>query len=128
MQTKKLRLEKVLLKKTKKLGIIQYINMSIITNRIWITTGNIATVKLKYNKFTKTKANRIKIRSKWEWYKRREKSSKFFLNDCNGTRTHNNLIRKLTINRLASLASLDKWLHFCLQTKWLWVLSPVAVT
>ena len=41
------------------------------------------------------------------------------LSDCNGTRTHNHLVRKRTLNHLASLA---KWLSVRLGTKWLWVL------
>ena len=35
--------------------------------------------------------------------------------DCNGTRTHNHLVLKLTLNHLA------KWLNVGLRTKWLWV-------
>ena len=42
-------------------------------------------------------------------------------NDCNCTRTHNHLLRKWTLNHLAKLASLVKWLSVRLQTKWLWV-------
>ena len=30
--------------------------------------------------------------------------------DCNGTRTHNHLVHKRTLNHLAKLASLAKWL------------------
>ena len=44
------------------------------------------------------------------------------LNDCNGTRTHNHLVRKRTLNHLASLA---KWLSVRLRTKWLWVRIPL---
>ena len=43
------------------------------------------------------------------------------LSDCNWTRTHNHLIRKRTLNHLAKLASLAKWLTVCLRTKCLWV-------
>ena len=43
------------------------------------------------------------------------------LSDCNGTRTHNHLVRKPTLNHLAKLASLAKWLNVRLQTKCLWV-------
>ena len=38
------------------------------------------------------------------------------LSDCNGTRTHNQLVHKQTLNHLASLA---KWLRVRLRTKWL---------
>ena len=50
------------------------------------------------------------------------------LSDCNGTRTHNHLIRKRTLNhlaKLASLASLAKWLSVRLRIKWLWVRVPL---
>ena len=43
------------------------------------------------------------------------------LSNCNGTRTHNHLNCKRTLNHLASLA---KWLSVCLQTKCLWVQVP----
>ena len=39
-----------------------------------------------------------------------------------GTRTHKDLVCKLTINHLANLA---KWLSFRLQTKGLWVRYPL---
>ena len=45
--------------------------------------------------------------------------------DCNGTRTHNHLVRKRTLNHLAKLASLAKWLSVLLRTKWLWVRVPL---
>ena len=45
--------------------------------------------------------------------------------DCNGTRTHNHLIRKRTLNHLAELASLAKWLSVRLRIKWLWVRVPL---
>ena len=43
--------------------------------------------------------------------------------DCNWSRTysHNHLVHKQTLNHLAKLASLAKWLSICLWTKWLWV-------
>ena len=44
------------------------------------------------------------------------------LSDCNGTRTHNHLVRKRTLNPLAKLA---KWLSVRLRTKWLWVRVPL---
>ena len=44
------------------------------------------------------------------------------LSDCNGTRTHNHLIRKRTLNHLAKLA---KWLIVRLRIKWLWVRVPL---
>ena len=47
------------------------------------------------------------------------------LSDCNGTRTHNHLVRKRTLNHLAKLASLAKWLSVRLRTKWLWVRVPL---
>ena len=40
------------------------------------------------------------------------------LRNCNWAWTHNDLVDKLTLNHLASLA---KWLRVCLWTKWLWV-------
>ena len=46
------------------------------------------------------------------------------LSYCNGTRTHNHLFRKRTLNQLAKLAllaSLAKGLSIRLRTKWLWV-------
>ena len=43
------------------------------------------------------------------------------LSDSNGIRTHNHLVCKQTLNHLAKLASLAKWLSICLRTKWLWV-------
>ena len=47
--------------------------------------------------------------------------------DCNGTRTHNRLVCKRTLNHLAmaSFASLAKWLSVRLRTKWLWVRVPL---
>ena len=39
------------------------------------------------------------------------------LSDYNWTRTQNQLVRKRTLNHLASLA---KWLSDCLRTKWFW--------
>ena len=38
------------------------------------------------------------------------RESTFERSDCNGTRTHNRLVRKVALNHLAKLASLDKWL------------------
>ena len=43
------------------------------------------------------------------------------ISDSNKIRTYNLLVRKRTLNHLAKLASLAKWLSVCLQTKWLWV-------
>ena len=43
------------------------------------------------------------------------------ISDSNEIRTYNLLVRKRTLNHLAKLASLAKWLSVCLQTKWLWV-------
>ena len=43
------------------------------------------------------------------------------VNDCNGTRTHNYLVRKY----LAKLATSTKWLSVRLRTKWLWVRVPL---
>ena len=43
------------------------------------------------------------------------------LHDCSRIRTHKDLVRKRTVNHLAKLASLAKWLSAPLQTKWLWV-------
>ena len=41
--------------------------------------------------------------------------------DCNETRDHNHLVHKQTLNHLAKLANLAKWLSVRLRTKWLWV-------
>ena len=43
------------------------------------------------------------------------------LSASNGIWTHNNLVCKRTLNHLAKLVSLAKWLSFRLQNKWLWV-------
>ena len=43
------------------------------------------------------------------------------LSDSNVIRTRNHLVRKRTLNHLAKLASLDKWLSVRLRTKRLWV-------
>ena len=48
--------------------------------------------------------------------------------DCNWARTNNHLVCKRTLNNLAKLTSLAKWLSVGLRTKWLWVRVPVAVT
>ena len=45
--------------------------------------------------------------------------------DSNAIRIHNHLVRKQTLNHLAKLASLAKWLSVCLRTKWLWVRIPL---
>ena len=57
------------------------------------------------------------------------------LSDCKGTRTHNQLVLKWTLNHLAKhsmntqpfnhLASLAEWLSVCLRTKWLSVWVPL---
>ena len=47
------------------------------------------------------------------------------LSNCNGTRTHNHLVCKWTLNHLAKLASLVKWLSVCLWTKWLLIRVPL---
>ena len=44
------------------------------------------------------------------------------LSDCNWIRTHNHLVRKGTLNHLAKLTDLAKWLSVRLRTKWSWVL------
>ena len=46
------------------------------------------------------------------------------LSDCNGTWTQNHLVCKQTLNRLAKLASLAKWLsvHLWTEVLWVWVL------
>ena len=41
------------------------------------------------------------------------------LGDFNESQTHNHLVCKLTLNQLAKLTSLAKWLSVRLQTKWL---------
>ena len=43
------------------------------------------------------------------------------LTDCSWTRTQDHLVRKRTLNHLAKLANLAKWLSVRLQTKWSWV-------
>ena len=43
------------------------------------------------------------------------------LSDSNETRTHNHLVRQWTLNHLAKLTILAKWLSVHLQTKWSWV-------
>ena len=47
------------------------------------------------------------------------------MTDSNGIRTHNHLVRKQTLNHLAKLASLTKWLSVRLRTKCLWVRIPL---
>ena len=50
------------------------------------------------------------------------------LSECNGTWTHNHLVRKRAFNHLAELAnltSLAKWLSVRLRTNWLWVRVPL---
>ena len=49
-------------------------------------------------------------------------ASSYPLWNCNGTRTHNHLVCKHTLNHSAKLA---KWLNDRLQTKWLWVRVPL---
>ena len=44
---------------------------------------------------------------------------------CNGIGTHNHLVHKLTINHLAKLTSLTKWLNVRLRTKWQWIRIPL---
>ena len=41
------------------------------------------------------------------------------LSESNGIQTYNQLVPKWTLNNLAKLASLTKWLSVRLQTKWL---------
>ena len=43
------------------------------------------------------------------------------LSNNNRIRTHNHLVHKQTLNHLAKLTSLAKWLSVHLRTKWLWV-------
>ena len=45
------------------------------------------------------------------------------LSDCSGTRTYNHLVFKRTLNHLAKLASLAKWLSVPLRTKGCWFKS-----
>ena len=47
------------------------------------------------------------------------------LHDCNGTRTHSHLVCKRTLNYLAKLANLVKWLSACSQTKKMSVQVPL---
>ena len=47
------------------------------------------------------------------------------LSECNEIRTHNHLVYKRTLNHLAKLASLAKWLSVLLRTNWLWVQIPL---
>ena len=53
----------------------------------------------------------------------KNQSINFVLSDCNGTRTHNYLVKEPY--HLAKLASLAKWLSVRLQTKSLWVRVPL---
>ena len=46
------------------------------------------------------------------------------LSDCNLNWTHSRLVCKQTLNHLAKLVSLAKWLSVCLRIKWLWVQVP----
>ena len=55
----------------------------------------------------------------------RSKQEIWSLSDWNGTWTHNYLVRKQTLNHLAKLANLAKWLSVRLWTKWLWVWVPL---
>ena len=50
---------------------------------------------------------------------------RFYLSDSNGIRTHNHLVLKRTLQHLAKLASLAKWLSVRLGTQWLWVRIPL---
>ena len=45
--------------------------------------------------------------------------------ECNEVRTHNHLVYKRTLNHLAKLVSLAKWLSVLLRTNWLWVQIPL---
>ena len=47
--------------------------------------------------------------------------NKGYISDSNEIRTHNHLVRKRTLNHLAKLARLAKWLSVRLQTKSLWI-------
>ena len=47
------------------------------------------------------------------------------LSDCNWIRTHNHLVRKGTLNHLAKLADLAKWLSVRLRTKRSWILAQL---
>ena len=47
------------------------------------------------------------------------------LSDSSGSRTHNHLVRKRTLNHLTKLASLPKYFSVRLQAKWLWVRVPL---
>ena len=49
------------------------------------------------------------------------------LSDSNGIRTHKDLVRKRTLNHLAKLASLAKWLSVRLRTKYLRVCIPLLL-
>ena len=44
---------------------------------------------------------------------------------CKQFQIHNQLIRKCTLNHLAKLISLAKWLSVRFLTKWLWVRIPL---
>ena len=53
------------------------------------------------------------------------------LSDCNWAQTHIYLVHKQTLNHLAKLTSLAKWLSVHLWTKWMWVqvqLQSIKVT
>ena len=47
------------------------------------------------------------------------------LSDSNGIQTHDRLVRKRTLNHLAKLGLIAKWLSVRLRIKWLWVQIPL---
>ena len=59
---------------------------------------------------------RVNLNSLVAWLSRNSNGN----SNSNGNRIENHLIRKQTLNYLAKLASLAKWLSVHLRTKWLW--------
>ena len=68
---------------------------------------------------------RVNLRSKCQELLAWSRHHIWSLNDSNGIRTHNHLVRKQTLNHSAKQASLAKWWSVCLRTKWLWVRIPL---
>ena len=48
-----------------------------------------------------------------------------YISDSNGIRTQNHLVRERTLNHLAKLPSLARWLSVGLRANWLWVRIPL---
>ena len=55
----------------------------------------------------------------------RNKHNIWNLGDCNWPQIHNRPVSKQTLNHLAKLPGLAKWLNVCQRTKWLCVRDPL---